>query len=290
VKNKMTSLLFFVSLIFVSGCMQPTIKNEGQTQNVKKPLWLKNQDSLDNFSAVGFSRPNFQGMHIQHAEALNKARELLSQKISSYITLVYKNEDKTSKKSVSKNYHSSITNTSKLLLQNTHQEDAYIDEYDNLYVLVVVDKLSHSNFNLPLQLVEDFSITPLLERRCYSRETLLQIQTKSSMYKGKPIWFYRPDVNTQSIGSIGIAERIQTSTFISQKKVAVSLAKLALMQRLQLKMNSSDKFSTTVIHDELSQIEKWKTNITTSSKINKIKILDLWMDPKQCELYIWISK
>jgi len=285
------SFYFVFLLIFFSACTQTELKPPYKTkQTYQKPLWLTNPKLLTAFQAVGFSPPNFQGMQIQRTQAMAKAREILSQRISCKIISYLKNKVQTNKKSSKKNYASDITSISKHLLQNSYQADAYLDERGNLYLLMQINKGIDTKNILSNLETTPFSIKPLLARRCYAKETLLKIQTKAPMYHDKPLWFYRPNKDANTIRGIGIAEKVQNSTLDSQKKVATTLAKLTLAQRKNLRINSIDNLSTVVSHDELEQIEDWHTRTKTRSKITNVRLLDLWMDPQQCELYVLVKK
>ena len=289
-------LRFFLSclLIFlVLGCAKP------KPEKSFAPQWVTDFESLNSFQAVGFSMPNFQGMHLQKMEAMIKARSLLGEKITSFITIEYYRRVENNA-----NYHkeydsSQATNISKLILANSYQKDAYFDKNANLYILLEIENTpelqkilgTKINFNVQLLKLKTYLYTQdaLLKRRCYSQEILKTIKTKYPLYNGYPIWFFRPNIENKH-GTIGIAEKLEDSSLESQKKVSLTLAKIALAKRNQIQIKSLYELSTILIHNEevLNAVNKIVTN--SQSNIKTVTIKDIWMDPNQCELYTWISK
>jgi hypothetical protein len=262
------------------------------------PEWLNNPDKLTSFEAVGSAKPNFQGMHIQRMEAILKARTILAQKITSYITYRYYQNLKTSSNRFKKYDYSVVTNISKLLLQNSYQKDAYIDKDSTLYVLVEVKNspklasILKENIQTGIKPQKlktyKYSADELLKRRCYDKKTLLNIKTKYPLFMGKPIWFYRP--NMEGSGEIGIAEQYENSSFESQKEVALTIAKAQLAKRKKLQIDSLYRLSSIFLHNEMGEEDMEKIQTRSRANIKNILLKDIWIDPKQCEVYVWIEE
>jgi len=276
--------------LFSSCAKYPSDKICTQKNIQNPPLWFTNPEILNDFEAIGYSPPNFHGMQIQREQALAQARTILIQRISSLMNVDLKNMTKQSKVSVANRYTINIRNFSRNVLVNSYQADAYIDERGGLYLLVRLHQSIKKTRPLQSLKTTPFSIKPLLQRRCYAKEKLLTIKTKSPLYNGKPIWFYRPNSNEIKMRALGIAEKMQNSTLYSQKKIAMIFAKASLVKQKAIYINSLDEIFNIVVHEELGEEENWQISTKTVSKIGDIKLLDIWMDPEQCELYVWVEK
>jgi hypothetical protein len=284
-------LLPFLFAFFIFGCAKVTPKK------TVAPKWVTDPKSLNSFQAVGFSIPNFQGMHLQKMEAIIKARAQLGEKITSFVIIEHDRRIKNSTNYYQEYDHTQATNISKLILANSYQKDAFIDKNGNLYILLeiaytpelqkILGVKIKSNVQLPKLKTYSYTQDALLKRRCYSQKILKTIKTKYPLHNGYPIWFFRPNIEGKQ-GAVGIAEQLEDSSLESQKKVSLILAKTALAKRNQIQINSIYKLSTILIHDEevLREIRHIVTN--SKSNIKDITVKDIWMDPKQCELYTWI--
>ncbi len=296
-RNHFTLITSLAFVLLLTACGGSSPKASLQTTKNSVPLWVTNPENISPLQAVGSSRVNFRGMHMQRSEAILKARDELSHRINVYLTSIYSSEIKSSNEKTSKKFKHDIIAISSLMMKNSYQIDAYIDDNERLYLLVEISdetvssilkaKQSDYSIKLPSLQTTTFDITPLLNRRCYNQDTLKKIQTTSPMYRDRPIWFYRP--NTGNIkGAIGIAERVDSSTFASQKKVAYSLAKSALAKQNQIKTNSTFAISKIFLKEETGTIVDNSISAQSVSKIKNAIIKDIWMDPKKCELYIWV--
>ncbi len=304
-KSKIVAISGFLLIFFLNACEKtptpPSINNTSHFHEIKTPYWMQESQKLTPFEAVGMSPVNFQGMHVQRTEAITHAREILAQRIHSYISSVEEKKLKVSGSIIQKSYSSITKAITEVLLHNSYQADAYIDEKNTLFVLVRV-KLSPEiqkilggfktikEQHLPSLKTKYFRIEPLLKRRCYAKSILLQIQTKYPMYHKKPIWFYRPNYDSKNITGIGIAEQVSSTNFILQKNTAEMLAKLSIVKRVHTFINSYNKFQKIVLHDEVGKIFDWRTETKSADKMDNVAVKDIWMSPVTCELYIWSSE
>ena len=304
-KSKIVVISVFFLIFFLNACEKtpttPSINNTSQLHEIKAPYWIQEPQKLTSFEAVGMSPVNFQGMHVQRTEAITHAREILAQRIHSYIGSVEKKKLKVSGSIMQKSYLSITEAITEVLLHNSYQADAYTDKKNNLFVLVRVkfspeiqkilgDYKTIKERQLTSLRTKHFSIEPLLKKRCYSKSVLLQIQTKSPMYHEKPIWFYRPNYDSKNITGIGIAEQVSSTNFISQKNTAEMLAKLSIVKRVHTFINSYNKFQKIVLHDKVGKIFDWRTETKSADKVDNVVVKDIWMSPVTCELYIWSSE
>ena len=282
----------FLLVLFLSSCAKP-IKDDKDI-----PIWVSNPKSLSSFQAVGVAKVNFQGIYMQRLEAITKARANLSEKISSYIVYEYKRRVKAGTNIIKTYDHSIVQTISNTILSNSYQADAYIDNDKNLYILLEIkssptlqkilrDNLAVNDVIKPLETYK-FDKKKLLQSRCYSKNILEHIDTKYPMYKDKPIWFYRPDMD--GIASVGISELYNDSTFDSQYKTSLALAKASLSKRKYLRINSIYKLSTIFIQDRRSQEDIHTIDTKSKTVLNGIILKDLWLDPDSCELYTWIQE
>lgn len=270
-----------------------------KSENV--PYWVKEPEKLSPFEAIGMSPVNFQGMYIQRSEAITQAREKLSQRIHAYVKSVEEKKLRAYNSQVQKSYKSTTEVITKLLLNDSYQADAYIDPNNTLYVLVRVKSTSQlkkilgNEFTPKVNYLSSlktshFSIEPLLERRCYNENILRQLITKYPMYHNKPIWFYRPNYKNKYIADIGIAEQVSDTEFIKQKDMAEMLAKSSIAKRMNTQINSYNRFQKVVLHNELGETFDWYIKTQSRTKVDDVTIKDIWMNPVNCELYIWAIK
>lgn len=298
---KTKNILFFVFIVFLlNGCVpsSPSVEHSTKkSQQNKAPFWITHPELLTPFEAVGKAKSSFAGMHMQQIEATNKAREILAQRIKSYIKVMEEQDLFANDEQLKKRYVSSTEVMTDVMLQYTYQADAYIDERDTLYVLIRIEHSPELDmiFNhlqqtqeKPLEPLHSspFSIEPLLHRRCYPPAILQQIKTKAAMFNNYPVWFYRPSPK----GSIGIAEKTSGATLASQKKAAITFAKSVMQRKTDLQMNSYYKLQKVLMHDEVSKDIHWNLSAKSSGTVHDVVISDIWMDPKQCDLYIWMIK
>jgi len=274
--------LIFI-LYFISACTSLSIK---KNQNNYKPVWMNNPNILNEFYTIGSSPVNFQGVYMQRLEAINKAKADLSHSMQTYISSV--NQNKTNiynEKFTNKNIQK-IKADSNTYLSDIYQIDAYFDENKRLYILMQYAK-SKQKLKLRGLKEENFDKNSFLQSRCYSQEILNSINTKSKMHMGKPIWFYRPNDNNL-LSSIGIAEHEEYMSFADQKRLAYILAKSELSKRQKTKMQSEHEILS-IINDGVSgNIFQTSSIVKTSSRLSSSHIQDIWMDPKSCELYLWL--
>ena len=93
-----------------------------------KPIWLKNQNNIDTFHAIGSAPVNFQGVYMQQNEAINKAKNDLAHSLKTHISSVYKTKQKVNNEKVSTKSLKRIKAISNIFLHENYQIDAYFDE------------------------------------------------------------------------------------------------------------------------------------------------------------------
>lgn len=290
----MRSLLyktFLLLLLFLlSGCaLKPNSKGEEEL-----PLWV-NEHSLT--QAVGSSEVNFQGVYTQRAAALNEAKSSLAHNIRSYITSSLQSHSRVGDNEISNKYKDKIVALSELFLSDARQVDAFFDSNRKLYILVEspqesIDKVvglgaQKKRTSIPALITRPFEKEELINSRCYQKELLETINTKSSLFQDKPVWFFRPNQKGIS-GSVGIAEKEEGRTLREQKEAALSLAKSALLKEKKMQMKSRHELLK-IVDDELNtEIFESSAVIRSADKSFPIEVKDIWLDPKSCELYVWI--
>lgn len=290
----MRIILYKIFLLFLlyalSGCsLEPKPKEQE-----KLPLWV-NEHSLT--QAVGSSEVNFQGVYTQRAAALNEAKSSLAHNIRSYITSSLQSHSKVGNSEISNKYKDKIIALSELFLSDAHQIDAFFDSQRRLYILVEspqesIDRVmgldgQKERVSLPILRTRPFEKEELIESRCYQKELLETIDTKSALFQNKPIWFFRPN-QSGVLGSVGIAEKEEGRTFSEQKKVALSLAKSALIKEKKMQMKSRHELLKIVSDDINVEIFDSSAVIRSTDKSTSIEVKDIWLDPQSCELYVWI--
>ncbi len=283
-------LLFL--LYFLTGCtLEPKSKKMEQF-----PIWINNPSLTQ---AVGSSEVNFQGVYTQREEALNEAKSQLAHNIRSYITSSLESESKVNTNEVSNKYRDKISALSEVFLSDARQIDAYFDSNRKLYILVEiskerVDKIISKNLNakedktlLPALLIRPFERDELIKSGCYPKEILQTINTKSSLFQNKPVWFFRPNQNGVS-GSVGIAEKWEGMSFFEQKKAALALAKSSLLKDKKMKIESEHELLKIVNNEISGEIFESSSVIRSMAESTPMEQKDIWLDPESCELYIWI--
>ncbi|TKI69247.1 hypothetical protein FCU45_06915 [Sulfurimonas crateris] len=288
----MRSLLYKIFLplllFLLSGCaFSPKPKEQ-------LPLWV-NEHSLT--QAVGSSEVNFQGVYTQRAAALNEAKSSLAHNIRSYITSSLQSQSSVGNNKISNRYKDKIVALSELFLSDAHQVDAFFDSNRKLYILVespqesierVVGLGAQKNRTpLPALTTRPFDKEELIESRCYQRELLESINTKSELFQNKPVWFFRPNQGGV-LGSVGIAEKEEGRSLAEQKRVALSLAKSTLIRDKKMQIKSRHELLKIVSDDINGEIFDSSAVIRSAESSFAAEIRDIWLDPQSCELYLWI--
>jgi hypothetical protein len=294
----MRSFLYRIFLLFLlyylSGCsLEPKPKEQEEL-----PLWVNNHSLTQ---AVGTSEVNFQGVYTQQAEALNEAKSQLAHNIRSYITSSLESELKVNGTEISNKFRDKINALSEVFLSESYQVDAYFDSQRKLYILVEsskerIDKIIGRNSNtkedkisIPSLSTRPFKKDELIKSKCYSTEILQTINTKSALFQNKPVWFFRPNQNGV-FGSVGIAEKSEGMNFLEQKKAASVLAKSSLLKDKKMQIESEHELLK-IVDDEISgEIFESSAVIRSKAKSISVEQKDIWLDPKSCELYIWIVR
>ena len=286
-------------VLLFTGCVSSLPSKPPVVQESQLPYWVSNPQAEGVLRAVGSSPVNFQGMYIQRSEAMAGARDKLSHVIQVYITSVFESSleakgDKLTHQSVK-----NITELSDVLMKESYQVDGFIADDGRLYLLVEISdeiiapliKMNDAEIARAPAVINTtpFNAAELEQSRCYDVSTLQSIQTVASFYRGKPVWFYRPNQDGV-IGSVGIAEKEERSDFQTQKRVAVSLAKSDLAKRMRLQIDSRHQMTEILKHDEVGLLMEKQMSTKSVSKIMHTTLKDIWMNPKSCELYVWIIK
>jgi hypothetical protein len=275
----MRYILYVILSVFLTACISPKVKEN------KKPYWLEENALLNTGLVVGYAPSTFQGMFMQRQNALHDAKKKLSFNIKSIITSKSIENIELYKENISIESIKNIDAFSKLALHDIKQFDAYVDENNNLYVLMGIS----SAYAKPEDKSNDlkfFDKKQLLESKCYKKDILEFISTSSYIYHDKPLWFYELNEKGFHFG-IGIAEKIDEN-YESQKKVALMLAKADLSKQINSYSSSKMKMLEILKSDERGVLLESLSTHKSISKINTIKIKDVWMDPRSCELYILV--
>ncbi|OQX57188.1 MAG: hypothetical protein B5M52_07905 [Helicobacteraceae bacterium 4484_230] len=288
-----------LTMLIFGGCVSstPAPKKTVVKQEVL-PGWVLHPQSGGALRAVGSSPVNFQGTYIQRLEAMADARDKLSHAIKVYITSVFESRLEANGNELTHESRKSITELSNIIMKESYQVDAYVANDGRLYVLVEASDSTIApllkgvkNTAEPLKAFKTTPYNPqaLRESRCYDTDTLNSINTVSRLYRGRPVWFYRPNQNG-TIGSIGIAEKEEGGSYLRQKHTAESLARSDLAKRMRIKIDSSHKMTKILQHGELGSLLDKEMHTKSISKVMHTEIKDIWMDPKNCELYVWMVK
>ncbi len=257
------------------------------------PAWVGAPEAEGVIRAVGSAPRNFQGVYMQRNAAMTDARDRLAHKIRVVISAAYASKFEERGEHLSRETQRKITEISRLLLRQSRQVDGYIDGGGRLYVLAEVPDVvggrpaGVSKEGLPDITPEPFDPSALKQSRCYPREVTEKIHTKYGLYLGKPVWFFRPDYRGHT-GAVGIAEKESGRGFDAQKRAALALARSDLAKRKRLRMDSRHALVRIFKHDLLGSTFEKELKTTSVSKVTETVQEDIWLDPKSCELYVWI--
>ncbi|MBE0514140.1 hypothetical protein [Sulfurimonas sp.] len=290
----MIRLIYKIFLLFLLYALSGCTPEPKPKEHEELPSWVS-EHSLT--QAVGSSEANFQGIYTQRAAALNEAKSSLAHNIRSYIASSLQSHSKVGNSEISNKYKDKIVALSELFLSDAHQVDAFFDSQRRLYILVEslqesIDRVvgldvQKKRTSLPLLRTRPFEKEELIESRCYQKELLESINTKSELFQNKPVWFFRPN-QSGVLGSVGIAEKEEGRTLEEQKKVALSLAKSALIKEKKMQMKSRHELLK-IVNDELNaEIFDSSAVIRSADKSTPVEVKDIWLDPQSCELYVWI--
>jgi len=274
-----------ITILLLSACSSKNL--EVHVKEDSTPLWVKHPESLASNRAIGQSTPNFRGMYIQHLNATNRAKAELSHSIKTSITSKYERKAQLNNTTTALHVKQNIEAISKALLKESYQIDAYIDEDNTLYVLLETASLADEVNEIivaPLK-TEAYSNTSLLESRCYPQKILEYIQTKADVYKEKPLWFYRPDGSV-----VGIAEKSEGMDFNTQKAKAITLAKSTFINQTSSQIDSSYELLKILNEEKTGGLTETSNRVKSSHKIGTLKLQDIWMDHKNCDLYVLMSQ
>ncbi len=277
---------YFVYILFAvlfTACNSP--KPNLSSNEVKKPYWLDENNLLDIRFVVGYAPSTFQGLYMQRQNALFDGRKKLSFNMKSIISSKSIHDVEVYQESISIKSIKNIDAFSQLILSDIKQFDAYMNENNELYLLMGLSGMS-MKLESKSRYLKAFNKKRLLESKCYDKEVLNSISTSSYIYDEKPLWFYTSD-KKDHYSSIGIAEKVDED-YEAQKRVALMLAKTDLIK--QIKSYSSSKMQMLKIlkHDESGVLLDSSSTHKSIAKVKSIKIKDIWMDPKSCELYVLI--
>jgi hypothetical protein len=283
-------IFIFFLLFALGGCaLSPETKNSEQL-----PSWVE-EHSLT--QAVGSSEVNFQGVYTQRAAALNEAKSQLAHNIRSYITSSLSSRSNVSDSEISNRFNDKVVALSEVFLNDAYQVDAFFDSNKKLYILVespqenieraVSLELQKSRSSLPVLKTRPFERDELMRSRCYQRELLETINTKSELFQDKPLWFFRPNIGGV-FGSVGIAEKEENMSLQAQKEIALTLAKASLLKEKKMQMKSRHELLKILSNEEAGEIFESSAVIRSTSESIPIEQKDIWLDPNSCELYIWI--
>ncbi|MCK9454418.1 hypothetical protein [Sulfurimonas sp.] len=284
---------FLLFLLYsVTGCSLAVKPDEPE----QLPYWVNNHSLTQ---AVGTSKVNFQGVYTQRAAALNSAKSQLAHNIRSYISSSLQNELRVSNSEISSSFSDKIVALSDVYLSDVRQVDAFFDSQKKLYILVespkekierrlgLASSVKQSTESLPALLARPYEKDELMKSRCYQKEILETISTKSALFQGKPVWFFRPNQGGV-LGSVGIAEKEEGMTLREQIRVAYSLAKASFLKEQKMRIESEHELLKIVNEDIQTELFESSTLIKSAAKSTPTEQKDIWLDPKSCELYVWI--
>lgn len=274
-------LLSFLTLFMLSGCVNISSPKPSIKQEQKKPYWVEEKTILPNNLAVGYCEPVFGGIYAQRENALDDAQEELSYKIKSTISSKKVQNIKLFGKKIATNSVRNIKDFSQIVLNDIKVYDTYINSSGGLYLLV---GLSDAKVDLKKKTTIPFNRNRLKSSSCYKQKTLNSINTLSPMYKNRPLWFYSQDFNT----AIGIAQKVD-SDFEMQKRTAVLLAKTNLVQKVKSYSLSKTKMMQMLKHNEEGIILESDGLHKSTQKLRNIHLKDIWIDPKTCDIYVFVG-
>jgi len=288
----MKYIIFITFILFFYGCATDREENikvhhkERKNNIVKKkvdlrPYWMYSNFKLDEMCAIGYAKPVFQGVYMQRQNAFSDAKIEIANKINSRVTSKKSTKVVIFDKEINTKSIEESAAFNRLIIQDLYQKDAYIDKEGGLNLLVCAAKRDKYIKNYKKNL-KRYSNNLLLQSKCYNKKQLESMHTKALFYKGKPIWFYEPEN-----GTIGIAKQT-SSNFEQQKKTAILLAKSNLIKKIRSKNISKLKLLQISSNNKSGLLYDISALQRSNAKIDAIRVEDIWMDPKTCELYVWI--
>lgn len=278
----MVKIIFLFLGFLLVGCNKtPSVKKESFA-----PAWI---NSPSQTQSVGSSVPSFQGVYMQHINAVNMAKSDIAHTVKSQVTSMLQDESLVTSGSASKKSKDKIEALSNIVMSHSYQADAYFDDDAKLFVLLEGgwSSVGKKPAPLPELITRPFDKQELLHSRCYAPTVLESIHTKSALFQDKPIWFFRPK-NSSRNGMVGIAEKEEKMSFEQQKRVAIALAQAAALKERALQVKSQNELLKVVDGSVSGQVyESFMMTKSTSAKVGEFNIVDIWLDPKSCELYVY---
>ncbi len=289
-------IVFVAVLAFLfggcSGVPQPSSAKK-EAADTAMPAWVAHPDAPGVLRAVGSAPRNFQGVYMQRDTALADARDKLAHKIAVVISAAYTSKLKADRAALDRRMRREITEVSQLLLHQSRQVAGYIDRRGRLDLLVETPDptavTSAGSSGLPPLETEAFDPAVLKKSRCYPPAVTGTVRTRYPLYLGRPVWFFRPDYLGKP-GAVGIAEKEPGSDFERQKRAAEALAKADLAKRRRLQMDSQHRLMKILRHDIMGGTFDKRLQAKSTSRITDTLTRDLWLDPKSCELYLWVTE
>ena len=271
----MKKLYFLIfTFIFFTGCIKVTPASTNL-----KPSWLENK-LLSNHLVVGYAKPVFGGIYIQRQFAIADAKMKLGENIRTIISAKKEKNLNIFGENVSLNSIENIESFSKIILDDIKIYDSYINKNKELFLLV---GLKDAKIRLKTKVVKAFNKKSLESSTCYAKNILSKIITKSTIYQNKPLWFYSQNEHE----SIGIAQKIDED-FEMQKRKSITLAKINLLKKSSSFVSSKMKLMKILKYDEEGVLLSNHSHQNNKKHIGKIKLKDIWLDTKSCELYVLI--
>lgn len=278
----MLKILFFLFVFLLAGCN----KSPSVNKSTVPPKWISNPSQTQ---SIGSSVPNFQGVYMQHMNAVNMAKSDIAHNVKSQISSMLQNESFVTSNMATNKSKDKIEALSNVIMSHSYQADAHFDDDGKLFVLL---EGGWSSVGKKPELLHEISTRPfdkqeLVQSRCYAPAVLESIQTKSSLFQDKPVWFFRPKSISKN-GIVGIAEKEEKMSFEQQKRVATALAQAAALKERMLQVKSKNELLKVVDGDVSGQVyESFMMTKSASTKVDELNIIDIWLDPKSCELYIY---
>lgn len=278
----MLKVLFLFLGFLLLGCNKtPSPKKESSL-----PAWVNTPSQTQ---SVGSSVPNFQGTYMQHTNAVNMAKSDIAHTVKSKISSMLQDESLVTSSLAAKKSKDKIEALSNIVMSHSYQADAYFDNDGKLFVLLEGgwSSVGKKSALLPELSTRPFDKQELVQSRCYAPAVLESIHTKSSLFQDKPVWFFRPKLSSRD-GVVGIAEKEEKMTFEQQKRVAVALAQASLARDRALQVKSQNELLKVVDGDVHGQVyESFMMTKSASAKVDELRIIDIWLDPKSCELFVY---
>lgn len=278
----MKQVLVILIFMLFSGCSsssKSTLKPAAITS--VKPQWLENKTLIGNNFAVGFSKPVFGGVQAQRQNALHDAKEKLSHKIKSIVSSKKKQNINIFGENFELDSVQNIEAFNEIILSDIKIYDTYINLSNELYILI---GFSNNHIDISVKTLKQFDKTKLQSSQCYNNDILNSIETKSKMYREKPIWFY----TQESYESIGIAKKLDDG-FYMQKKRAIMVAKSNLIKKTASYSSSKIMLMQMLKHGEEAVILDSYSEHKSFENVKDIKLQDIWLDTKTCEVYVLLK-